>query len=136
KIERPKKKPPQKPSVAAAPRPQPAQAKAAAPVSSASAVPSNALPNWRSLVAAILERNKRYPSDARSRGDGGTASVRFTINRGGSLLSASLVRSSGSGALDDEAVALVRRSAPFPPPPPELRGSSVTLVVPVRFSVR
>lgn len=137
KVEPPKKRPSQKPSVATAPRPMPApQAKAAAPVASASETPSNAVPNWRSLIAAILERNKRYPPEARSRGDRGTATVQFAINRSGGLIGVNLSRSSGSQILDQEAVELVRRAQPFPPPPPEMRGSTITLIVPVRFSFR
>ena len=137
KIEPPKKKPPQKPSEARAPRPVAApKAQAAAPALSSAERPSNAIPNWRSLVAAMLERNKRYPPEARSRGDRGTANVRFTIDRAGRLVGASLVGSSGSAALDQEAVALVRRAQPFPPPPPEVRGGTITIVVPVRFNIR
>ncbi len=137
RAEPPKKEQPQRPSVATAPRPMQAQkAKAAAPVASASERPSNAVPNWRSLVAAILERNKRYPPEARSRGERGVATVSFTINRSGALVSARLVRRSGYASLDREAVELVRRAQPFPAPPPELRGNTVTIVVPVRFNIR
>jgi protein TonB len=136
KVEPPKKKRPRKPSVAAAPRPQPAQARAAAPIASASKAPSNAIPNWRSLVAAILERNKRYPSEARGRGDRGTATVQFTINRAGRVVRVALLRGSGSQSLDREAVALVQRAQPFPSPPSELRGGTISLVVPVRFNFR
>ena len=42
--------------------------------------------------------------------------------------------SSGSAALDAETLALVRRAQPFPPPPPDLAGSEMT--VPLRFSIR
>jgi periplasmic protein TonB len=46
------------------------------------------------------------------------------------------VRSSGASALDDEALALLRRAEPFPPPPPELPGARVDLTVPIRFNLR
>jgi periplasmic protein TonB len=39
-------------------------------------------------------------------------------------------------ALDDEALALLRRAEPFPPPPPELAGARVDLTVPIRFNLR
>jgi protein TonB len=82
-----------------------------------------------------LQRAKHYPDVARAREEQGTATVRFTIDRSGHVLSASLVRGSGSQSLDEEAVALVRRADPLPPVPAELAGSTLTLTVPVVFVV-
>ncbi len=45
------------------------------------------------------------------------ARVRVTIDRDGSLVSSEIVRSSGSRRLNREVLDLVRKSAPFPPPP-------------------
>ena len=47
---------------------------------------SNAIPTWRSSVAALLERNKRYPADAGD--DRGIAQVAFSIDRKGRVMSA------------------------------------------------
>jgi periplasmic protein TonB len=38
--------------------------------------------------------------------------------------------------LDEEALALVRRAQPFPPPPPEMPGNSLDLTVPIRFNLK
>lgn len=85
---------------------------------------------WRSVVMALLNRHKRFPPG----GGQGTATVAFTIDRSGRVLSARLVRSSGNAALDAEAVALARRVSPVPPPPPDVgNGGSILLAVPVRF---
>jgi protein TonB len=89
---------------------------------------------WKSQVVTLLEHNKRYPSDARARGEQGVARLAFRIDSDGHLLSSRLVASSGSAALDAETLALVRRAQPFPPPPPELAGSE--LMVPLRFNIR
>ncbi len=86
--------------------------------------------NWRGMVSAALNRNKRYPPGAQG---GGTATISFTIDRGGRLVSAHLVGSSGSSALDSEAVSIAHRASPFPPPPPDIGGSHITLTVPVNF---
>ena len=59
----------------------------------------------------------------------GVAQVSFTIAPGGSLASIGLARSSGSAELDREAVNLVRRAAPFPPPP---QGAQRSFTIPVR----
>jgi protein TonB len=89
---------------------------------------------WRSQIVTILERNKRYPSEARARGEQGMTRLAFSIDGQGHLLSSRIVASSGSAALDAETLALVQRAQPFPPPPPELAGSEMT--VPVSFNIR
>lgn len=88
---------------------------------------------WQSRLLAHLERYKRYPGSARSRGATGTATVRFSIDGSGRLLSARIARSSGSSALDGAALSMVRRASPMPAPPTRARA---TLTVPVRFIVR
>lgn len=104
-------------------------ASAAASGSGASMSPAN----WKSQLMAHLERRKQYPSGARARGETGIAYVRFSLDAGGNVLSASLARSSGFPELDAEVVSLVRRASPVPAPPV---GVSRTITAPVRFSVR
>ena len=53
----------------------------------------------------------------------GATLVAFSISGGGGLGSVGVARSSGSPALDRAAVQLIRRAAPFPPPPPGARRS-------------
>jgi protein TonB len=107
--------------------------RAAAPMSGANARDSSAIPNWRSQLVARLERNKRYPADAQARGETGTVQLAFTVDRNGGAHSVRLVRSSGSSALDRETLTLIDRAAPFPPPPPELGGGQIAIVVPIRY---
>jgi protein TonB len=96
---------------------------------------SNAIPSWSRQVAALLERNKRYPAAARAKGDKGTAQLAFSLDRQGRVTTARITKSSGSAALDQEALDLVRRAQPFPSPPAALNGAQVDLTVPVRFNV-
>lgn len=110
--------------------PNPRADRAAAPSSSAAATPSTAPASWKGALMARLNQFKRFPPGAAS---DGTAIVAFTIGRSGQVTAARLVRSSGDGALDGEAVSLPRRASPVPPPPPEVSGSSITLAVPIRF---
>jgi protein TonB len=135
--EKPKKKKKQKRrSVASAPSPAERQAaQTAAPAPGAASHQSNALPTWRSMLAARLERAKRYPSEARSRGDQGVAYLAFTIDRSGGVHGARIVRSSGSSILDHETLALLSRAQPLPPPPAEL-GRSISITVPIRYTMR
>ncbi|MAY64075.1 MAG: energy transducer TonB [Rhizobiales bacterium] len=88
---------------------------------------------WQSRLMAHLERRKRYPGDARRRGEEGIVYVRFSIDAGGNVRSASIARSSGYTALDNEVLSLVRRASPVPKPPP---GVNKTITAPVRFSRR
>lgn len=46
-----------------------------------------------------------------------TTEVRFFLNRNGDLLSADVSRSSGNRKVDAEAIAIIRRAAPFPKAP-------------------
>jgi len=89
--------------------------------------------NWQSKLMAHLERRKRYPAGAKSRGERGIVYVRFQIDDAGNVLSAALARSSGFAELDREVVALVRRASPVPPPPV---GMNKTITAPVRFSAK
>lgn len=87
-------------------------------------------------VAAFINRVKSYPEKARAAGQQGTAVVRFTIARSGQVGSVTLVRSSGSEALDEAALALVRRAAPFPPLQADFTGNLMTLTLPLSFGLR
>jgi periplasmic protein TonB len=94
----------------------------------------NLLPKWQKEISAILERNKRYPSEARANRQQGVAKIAFNMDRQGKVLSTRLVTSSGSSALDHEALSLTQRSQ-FPPPPVVFAGGEITVTVPVRFSL-
>jgi protein TonB len=136
-IEKPKeKKPKQKhASLASAPTRADQQAdRPAAPIPGASSRNLDALPNWKTQLVAKLERAKRYPSEAR--GDQGTAQLAFSVDRQGGVHNARITRSSGSSALDHETLALVQRAQPLPPPPPEVQGAQIPIVVPIRYNAR
>ena len=84
-------------------------------------------------MAAHLARHKRFPPEARSRGDQGTATISFALDGGGRVTRVSLVRGTGFAALDQEVQGMVHRASPFPAPP-DGRGMSFT--VPVSFRIQ
>ncbi|MGH6727281.1 MAG: TonB family protein [Pseudolabrys sp.] len=92
--------------------------------------------NWNSELVARLERYKRYPSEALSRGEQGAVQLAFSVDRSGGVHHAHITRSSGSRLLDKATLDLVERAAPMPPPPPEMVGAQIGIVVPVRYSIR
>ncbi|GGE52016.1 biopolymer transporter TonB [Agaricicola taiwanensis] len=99
----------------------------------ASGVSSASPARWQSRLMAHLERRKRYPPGAKSRGETGIVYVRFSLDETGNVLSVSLARSSGFPELDSEVLSLVRRASPVPAPPP---GAQRTITAPVRFNTR
>jgi protein TonB len=110
--------------------------RAAAPAPGASSRNPYAVLNWKSRLVATLERSKRYPSEARVRGEQGVAQLAFSIDRHGGVHHARIVHSSGSELLDSETLALVARAQPLPSPPPELAGAEIAIVVPIRYNIR
>jgi periplasmic protein TonB len=95
---------------------------------------SNAVQTWQKQIFALLARTLRYPALAERRGQTGIAQVAFSLDRQGRVYEPRIVRSSGVAALDEEALALLERAQPFPPPPArEFPGERVSLSVPVRF---
>jgi protein TonB len=124
-------------SLSSAPSPAERKAeRAAAPTPGASSRNPDAVPNWKSQLVARLERYKRYPSEAQSRGEQGVAQLAFSVDRSGGVHHARIVRSSGSSLLDEATLALVERAAPLPAPPPEISGAQIAISVPIRYNMR
>lgn len=86
----------------------------------------------RRLVSHV-ERYKRYPRAAARRNIAGAAGVSITIDRQGRLAGARLSKSSGHAVLDEEALAVARRAAPYPAPPEGAGGQTLTFSVTLRF---
>lgn len=97
---------------------------------------SNAVPTWQTKLVGQIGRQQRYPAAARAKQEQGITHLVFTIDRAGRLLEDRVVASSGSSVLDAEALAMLKRAQPFPPPPPELPGEQIMLPVPISFSLR
>jgi periplasmic protein TonB len=94
---------------------------------------SNPLPAWQKEINKILEKNKRYPSQARAQRKRMVTRVAFNMDRQGKVMSAHIVASSGSSAFDQEALELIQRAQPYPPPPAVLPGAEIPIVVPIWF---
>ena len=90
--------------------------------------------NYMGKVRSRIARKKRYPTAARRRGVTGTAVISFVIAKSGSISGLRLVRSSGSEILNEAALAMAKRAAPFPPIPESTGKSSLTITLPINFS--
>lgn len=92
--------------------------------------------DYAALLKSWLGRHMHYPVQARLNGIEGTAVVRVVMSRDGRILSYQLEQSSGHAVLDREAIEAVKRSAPLPPLPPEMKQIELKLRLPLVFSVR
>ncbi|WP_231923299.1 energy transducer TonB family protein [Sphingobium cloacae] len=101
----------------------------------ASRASNDAQPNWEGQILAHLERFRRYPARARAARQEGTAFLRFTMNREGQVLSATIFKKSGSFDLDRAALDTLQRAQPLPPIPAG-RPDVVELTIPVEFYLR
>jgi protein TonB len=91
--------------------------------------------SYAARVRAWLESNKTYPKAARMRKQQGVARLVFVIDRAGHVLECRLLTPSGYALLDQEAMAMVARSDPFPTPPHTIKGDRIELDAPVEFSL-
>ncbi len=92
--------------------------------------------SYQRLIASLLSRSKQYPERARRRRESGTGTIRLQLDARGTLISFSIVSSTGSEILDRELLELVKRASPFPPFPPELNATTLTLTAPVSFRLQ
>lgn len=91
---------------------------------------------WKSRLIAHLQRHKRYPGAAATRGEQGTVEITFSIDREGRLGSARILRGSGFALLDQETMAMVQRAQPMPRPPADVAGPQFFFTVLVKFMPR
>ena len=108
----------------------------AAPAQGTSNAAVRALATWHRALINQLELHKRYPLAARARHEQGAVMVHFSIDRGGRLVSAEVLKSSGSRLLDEEALAMLHRASPLPAPPASIEGDPITRDLPVQFSLK
>jgi protein TonB len=112
---------------------KPASRPAAARPASAPARGVAGIADYRALLLAKISGATRYPEAARERGATGVATVHFALDGAGAVTLADLAQSSGDRALDDEALAAVRRASPLPAPP---AGAPRAYSAPIRFELR
>jgi periplasmic protein TonB len=93
---------------------------------------TNTVEAWKKKIVIQLVSKREFPPGAK--GQGGTAKVKFVIDRQGKLISRELVESAGSELLDGAALRMVERAEPFPEPPAEVSDDGLTFIVPVIFA--
>ena len=89
--------------------------------------------SWNREIAAVLRRVLRYPPKADARNQTGKVMISIVLDRQGRVIESRILRPSGVAVLDEEALAIVQRAQPFPPPPAEVSGERIERSVPVNF---
>jgi protein TonB len=121
---KPKSKPDEKPKADTPPKDKAKAKPASADAASGTAAPkvaaaesagsgAKATANYGSAVMKKIRKTKKQRAQAK-----GSVIVGFAISEDGGLVSVKVLQSSGSAELDMVAQDHIRRSAPFPPPPP------------------
>jgi len=93
------------------------------------------LRQYRLSLAISARRFKRYPVLARERGWEGTAEVALNVNALLPVPEVVLVRSSGQGVLDQQALEMMTQAARVTSLPPSLKGRDFRVLLPVKFSL-
>lgn len=118
---------------------QPSQAGAPTAIRSGDSLESRqaegSIDSYLGTIRRWLERHKRYPDAARANGEEGIVKVRFRLRSTGHVRALGVVVTSGSWILDQEALATIRRSAPFPAFPASVTDDELAVVVDVKFSL-
>ncbi|CAI0692500.1 TonB family protein [Serratia proteamaculans] len=123
-------------SSAAAPKALNIARQTAAPLNSDSASNEQVKLSWESRVKGMLNRIKRYPPDAQRRRRTGMPQVSFSVDAQGRVFDLTLHAPSGTASLDREALSVVMRAQPLPPPPVEmLQQGNVQVTMPIDFNL-
>lgn len=92
--------------------------------------------DYFALLSAHLNRKKQYPKEAKKAREEGVVTVRFTVHADGTISAASIRKSSGHSLLDQATLELMERVAPLPKFPKSMTKSSVTISLPIDYSLR
>ena len=91
--------------------------------------------DYSSLLAAAIAKYKQYPKIAQMRGWQGLIIIELQLNPQGGVIYSQIKKSSGYDVLDQEALEMIKRAAPFPQPPEALRNKNFTVLVPISFKL-
>ena len=94
-----------------------------------------ALKSYIGQVQRVIEGAKRYPEGARRAGRQGKLKVQFTILKNGEVNNVRLITETPYPNLNREAMAAVKRAAPFSGFPDSIMKKSLKIILPFRFEL-
>jgi protein TonB len=124
-------------------QPAPKEVAPPAPAEAISKIPNvvpqeqvtQSIESYSSLLANAIAKYKQYPKIAQMRGWQGTVIADLEIDSKGSVISVKIKKSSTYEVLDNEALEMIKKASPFPPPPDNLRGKNFNVLVPISFKL-
>ena len=93
-------------------------------------------PGGNEAMFAFLQKNIRYPQEARDAKAEGRSVIQFIVNRNGNINNVHIVKSSGNEALDKEAVRVVSSMPAWNPGKQRNREVKTCLTIPVSFKLQ
>jgi protein TonB len=91
--------------------------------------------DYFSSLIAWLNQYKNYPATLKKKKQQGVVTLKFTINKKGQLLSASVHKSSGYPLLDKAALDILDKASPMPAIPNSIPRDQLTLIIPLEYSL-
>ena len=91
--------------------------------------------DYFSTLMAWLNHHKRYPKIAKKNKEQGIVKLKFTVAKDGSISGASIHTSSGHSRLGEAALQMLRNADPVPGIPNDLGRDTLTLVIPIEYSL-
>ena len=88
---------------------------------------------YHSVLLRHTFKSLSYPQRAQERGQEGSVMLNVTINANGEVKDVAVVRESRYSTLNREAVEAVRRAAPYPNTPPQLKTDNYQFTLPITF---
>ncbi|MGD9660952.1 MAG: energy transducer TonB [Porticoccaceae bacterium] len=86
-------------------------------------------------VMLWMNQHKHYPVALKQKKQKGVVEVEFTLVRSGEVTHMRIVKSGGHQLLDQAALQMLKDAAPLPPIPAFIAEDSLTLVIPVEYSL-